>query len=103
MATTGNVKDRVIEIVCEQMGATKEKVTDATNGENVLKSEEELRTLYASSGVTPDKEIIAHCQLGIRAVHTWFVLKHVLGYPHVKNYDGSWAEWGNRDDLPIEL
>ena len=53
-------------------------------------------------GVTPDKEIIAHCQLGIRAAHTWFVLKHVLGYPNVKNYDGSWQEWGNRDDLPIE-
>ncbi len=84
-------------------GALHVEWTDATNGENVLKSEEELRTLYASSGVTPDKEIIAHCQLGIRAVHTWFVLKHVLGYPNVKNYDGSWAEWGNRDDLPIEL
>ena len=54
------------------------------------------------AGVTPDKEIIAHCQLGIRAAHTWFVLKHVLGYPNVKNYDGSWQEWGNRDDLPIE-
>ena len=52
--------------------------------------------------MTPDKEVIAHCQLGIRAAHTWFVLKHVLGYPNVKNYDGSWQEWGNRDDLPIE-
>ena len=58
--------------------------------------------MYEAQGVTPDKEIIAHCQLGIRAAHTWFVLKHVLGYPNVKNYDGSWQEWGNRDDLPIE-
>jgi thiosulfate/3-mercaptopyruvate sulfurtransferase len=83
-------------------GAVHVEWTDATAGDNVLKSAEELRALYASHGVTPDKEIIAHCQLGIRAVHTWFVLKHVLGYPHVKNYDGSWQEWGNRDDLPIE-
>ncbi|MBI5288274.1 MAG: sulfurtransferase [Chloroflexi bacterium] len=76
--------------------------TDATAGDNVLKPTEELRALYASQGVTPDKEVLAHCQLGVRAVHTWFVLKHVLGYPNVRNYDGSWAEWGNRDDLPIE-
>lgn len=84
-------------------GAAHVEWTDATSGDNVLKPAEELRALYASRGVTPDKEIIAHCQLGIRAVHTWFVLKHVLGYPHVKNYDGSWQEWGNRDDLPIEV
>jgi thiosulfate/3-mercaptopyruvate sulfurtransferase len=76
--------------------------TDATAGDNLLKSVGDLRALYESAGVTPDKEIIAHCQLGIRAVHTWFVLKHVLGYRNVKNYDGSWQEWGNRDDLPIE-
>jgi thiosulfate/3-mercaptopyruvate sulfurtransferase len=83
-------------------GATHVEWTDATAGDNVLKSEAELRTLYERQGVTPDKEIIAHCQLGIRAAHTWFVLKHVLGYSNVKNYDGSWQEWGNRDDTPIE-
>ncbi len=76
--------------------------TETTAGNNVLKSEDDLRAMYESLGVTPDKEIIAHCQLGIRAAHTWFVLKHVLGYPNVKNYDGSWQEWGNRDDLPVE-
>lgn len=83
-------------------GAAHVEWTDATAGDNVLKSPEDLRRMYEAAGVTPDKEVIAHCQLGVRASHTWFVLKHVLGYPNVRNYDGSWAEWGNRDDLPIE-
>jgi thiosulfate/3-mercaptopyruvate sulfurtransferase len=83
-------------------GAVHIEWTDATADANVLKSADDLRALYAAKGVTPDKEIIAHCQLGIRAAHTWFVLKHVLGYPNVRNYDGSWQEWGNRDDTPIE-
>lgn len=83
-------------------GAVNIEWTTATAGDNVLKPIEELRAMYAARGVTPDKEVIAHCQLGMRAAHTWFVLKHVLGYPSVRNYDGSWAEWGNRDDLPVE-
>lgn len=83
-------------------GAVHIEWTEATAGDNVLKSPEELRAMFEARGITPDKEIIAHCQLGIRAAHTWFVLKHVLGYPNVKNYDGSWQEWGNRDDLPID-
>lgn len=83
-------------------GAVHIEWTDATAGANVLKSAQELRAIYEARGVTPDKRIIAHCQLGVRASHTWFVLKHVLGYPDVRNYDGSWREWGDRDDLPVE-
>jgi len=83
-------------------GAVHVDWTDATAGDNVLKSPDDLRRLYAARGVTPDKEVIVHCQLGVRAAHTWFVLKHVLGYPRVRNYDGSWAEWANRPDLPVE-
>lgn len=83
-------------------GAINIEWTDAAAGPNVLKPVEELRRMYEDAGITPDKRVIAHCQLGIRAAHSWFVLKHVLGYENVKNYDGSWQEWGNRDDLPIE-
>ncbi len=83
-------------------GAVHLEWTDATAGDNVLRPAHELRAMYEARGVTPDREVITHCQLGIRAVHTWFVLKHVLGYPNVRNYDGSWQEWGNRRDTPIE-
>lgn len=83
-------------------GAVSIQWTEATAGDNVLRPPGELRELYGSLGVTPDKEVIAHCQLGVRSAHTWFVLKHVLGYPDVRNYAGSWQEWGNRDDLPVE-
>jgi thiosulfate/3-mercaptopyruvate sulfurtransferase len=83
-------------------GAVNIEWTQAMAGDNVLRSPDALRRLYEHAGVTPDKEVIAHCQLGVRASHTWFVLKHVLGYPDVRNYDGSWQEWGNRDDLPVE-
>ncbi|MDI6695887.1 MAG: sulfurtransferase [Anaerolineales bacterium] len=76
------------------------KAADPDNG--AFKSAAELRQLYESMGVTPDKEIIAYCRIGERSSHTWFVLKYLLGYPNVKNYDGSWTEWGNLVDAPIE-
>jgi thiosulfate/3-mercaptopyruvate sulfurtransferase len=63
---------------------------------------EELQVLYANQGVTPDKETIAYCRIGERSSHSWFVLKYLLGYPNVRNYDGSWTEWGNLIEAPIE-
>lgn len=74
----------------------------ATNEDGTFKSPEELRQLYEGQGVTPDREVIAYCRIGERSSHTWFVLTHLLGYPDVKNYDGSWTEWGNLVDAPIE-
>ncbi|GIW11172.1 MAG: hypothetical protein KatS3mg061_2229 [Dehalococcoidia bacterium] len=63
---------------------------------------EELRALYEAEGITPDKDIIAYCRFGERSSHTWFVLTYLLGYPQVRNYDGSWTEWGNLVRAPIE-
>lgn len=63
---------------------------------------EELKHLYESEGVKPDKEIISYCRIGERSSHTWFVLKYLLGYPNVKNYGGSWTEWVNLIHNPIE-
>ena len=65
-----------------------------------FKSAEELRTLFGN--LKPDSEIIAYCRIGERSSLTWFVLKYLLGYPQVRNYDGSWTEWGNLVDAPIE-
>jgi thiosulfate/3-mercaptopyruvate sulfurtransferase len=70
--------------------------------DSTFKSPEELRSLYEEKDITPDDEIIAYCRIGERSSHTWFVLKYLLGYPNVKNYDGSWTEWGNLVDAPIE-
>jgi thiosulfate/3-mercaptopyruvate sulfurtransferase len=74
----------------------------AVNDNGTFKSADELTALYQNVGITPDKEIITYCRIGERSSHTWFVLKHLLGYPNVKNYDGSWTEWGNMIDNPIE-
>ncbi|RPI34005.1 MAG: sulfurtransferase [Chloroflexota bacterium] len=70
--------------------------------DGAFKSPEELRLMYESQGVVPEKEVIAYCRIGERSSHTWFVLKYLLGYPKVKNYDGSWTEWGNLVNAPIE-
>jgi len=74
----------------------------ACNEDGTFKSREELLALYGGQGVTPDKQVIAYCRIGERSSHTWFVLKHLLGYPNVKNYDGSWTEWGNLVGAPVE-
>ena len=74
----------------------------AVNDDGTFKSADELTKLYHTVGITPEKEIITYCRIGERSSHTWFVLKHLLGYPDVKNYDGSWTEWGNMIDNPIE-
>jgi thiosulfate/3-mercaptopyruvate sulfurtransferase len=63
----------------------------AANPDQTFKSPEELRALYGGKGVTPDKDVIAYCRIGERSSHTWFVLHELLGYPHVRNYDGSWT------------
>jgi thiosulfate/3-mercaptopyruvate sulfurtransferase len=74
----------------------------AVRDDGTFKSMEELRELYAAKGITPDKEIRAYCRIGERSAHTWFVLRELLGYENVRNYDGSWTEWGNLVDVPIE-
>jgi thiosulfate/3-mercaptopyruvate sulfurtransferase len=70
--------------------------------DGTFKPEAELKELYGSKGVTGDKGVIAYCRIGERSSHTWFALKYLLGYPNVKNYDGSWTEWGSMVDMPIE-
>jgi thiosulfate/3-mercaptopyruvate sulfurtransferase len=74
----------------------------AVRDDGTFKSNDELRELYGAKGVTPEKEVLAYCRIGERSAHTWFVLRELLGYPDVKNYDGSWTEWGNLVDVPIE-
>jgi thiosulfate/3-mercaptopyruvate sulfurtransferase len=74
----------------------------ACNEDGTFKSREELQALYESKGVTGDKKVIAYCRIGERSSHTWFVLKYLLGYPQVSNYDGSWTEWGNLVGAPVE-
>ena len=70
--------------------------------DGTFKSDEELKQLYGSKGVTGDKDVIAYCRIGERSSHTWFALKYLLGYSNVTNYDGSWTEWGSMVGMPIE-
>ncbi len=75
----------------------------AVNADGTFKSAEELRAIYEEEkGLSSDAETIAYCRIGERSSHTWFVLTYLLGYPNVRNYDGSWTEWGNLVNVPIE-
>jgi thiosulfate/3-mercaptopyruvate sulfurtransferase len=75
----------------------------AANADGSFKSTDELRQIYAvEAGLDPDDEVIAYCRIGERSAHTWFVLTYLLGYDRVRNYDGSWTEWGNMVRAPIE-
>jgi thiosulfate/3-mercaptopyruvate sulfurtransferase len=73
----------------------------ASNEDGTFKSFDDLKKLYESKGVTGKDEVIAYCRIGERSSHTWFVLKYLLGYNNVRNYDGSWTEWGNLIGAPI--
>lgn len=74
----------------------------AVRENGTFKSPDELRQLFESQGITPDRDIIAYCRIGERSSLTWYVLTYLLGYPQVRNYDGSWTEWGNLVGVPIE-
>jgi len=74
----------------------------AVNDDGTFKTGDELRELYGNEGITPDKDIVVYCRIGERSAHSWFVLHELLGYPKVRNYDGSWTEWGNVVGVPIE-
>ena len=74
----------------------------AANPDGTFKSAAALREIYAGKGITPDQTVVAYCRIGERSAHTWFVLTQLLGYPDVRNYDGSWTEWGSLVRAPIE-
>lgn len=76
-------------------GAASIPWAQAMNEDSTFKSVADLKALYEGKGITPDKDVIAYCRIGERSSHTWFVLNELLGYPKVRNYDGSWTEWGN--------
>jgi len=74
----------------------------AVNEDGTFKSDADLEALYGPKGIGRDKDAIAYCRIGERSSHTWFALKYLLGVPSVKNYDGSWTEWGSMVGMPIE-
>src|SRR5262249_38171785 len=74
----------------------------ACNDDGSFKSYNDLKSLYQNEGITGSKPVIAYCRIGERSSHSWFVLKYLLGYKDVKNYDGSWTEWGNLVGAPVE-
>jgi thiosulfate/3-mercaptopyruvate sulfurtransferase len=84
-------------------GASNIPWAKAANDDGSFKSADELKALYEAEGITPDKEVIAYCRIGERSSHTWFALQELLGYDNVKNYDGSWTEYGSLVGAPVEL
>ena len=83
-------------------GAVSVPWAQAANEDGTFKSREQLEALYGPKGITPASEVITYCRIGERSSHTWFVLKELLGYPKVRNYDGSWTEWGSVIGAPID-
>ncbi|MFN8509462.1 MAG: sulfurtransferase [Deinococcaceae bacterium] len=83
-------------------GAASIPWAQAVAEDGTFKSHEELKALYESKGITADKEVIVYCRIAERSSHTWFVLRYLLGYRDVANYDGSWTEWGNIVGMPID-
>ena len=83
-------------------GAANVPWAKAANEDGTFKSADELRALYEAEGVTDDREIIAYCRIGERSSHTWFALTELLGYRNVKNYDGSWTEYGSLVGAPVD-
>jgi thiosulfate/3-mercaptopyruvate sulfurtransferase len=75
----------------------------AANADGTFKSADELRAIYeGEAGLRKSDDVVAYCRIGERSSHTWFVLRYLLGYDNVRNYDGSWTEWGNAVRAPIE-
>ena len=84
-------------------GAQSKPWKAAVNDDGTFRSAEELRAIYEGElGLRRDEQVVAYCRIGERSSHTWFVLEHLLGFEHVRNYDGSWVEWGNSVRMPIE-
>jgi len=83
-------------------GAANIPWASAVNDDGTFKSADELRDLYAAKGITGDRDVIAYCRIGERSSHTWFVLHELLGFERVRNYDGSWTEYGSLVGVPIE-
>jgi thiosulfate/3-mercaptopyruvate sulfurtransferase len=83
-------------------GAVNIPWAQAANEDGTFKTADELKQLYETNGIHPQDEIITYCRIGERSAHTWVALKYLLGYDNVKNYDGSWTEWGNLVGAPIE-